>query len=68
MGRCDEAVAALRRVLSLDPRNARVHYNLADLLFECGRTGEAAPHWQAYLRLDQSSHWAAHARGCLGAG
>jgi tetratricopeptide (TPR) repeat protein len=31
-GRSDQAIAALRRVLSLDPRNARAHYNLADLL------------------------------------
>jgi Flp pilus assembly protein TadD len=65
LGRCDEAVAALRRTLSLDPRNARAHYNLADLLDECGRSGEAAPHWRAYLRLDQTSQWAAYARGRL---
>jgi hypothetical protein len=41
---------------------ADVHYNLADVLEELGRTAEARPHWQAYMQKDGSSQWAAYAQ------
>ena len=58
---------AFRRALALNPDDTRAHYNLADTLDELGRIGEAAPHWQAYLRRDAASQWAAHARKRLAA-
>ena len=42
--------------------NARAHYNLADTLDELGCNWEATPPWQAYLRHDQFSEWARHAK------
>ncbi len=58
----DEALAAFRRALELEPFYSDAHYNLADLLEELGRPREARPHWQAYLKADVQSPWAAHAR------
>jgi tetratricopeptide (TPR) repeat protein len=60
--RLPEAVAAYQNAIRLVPAYADAHYNLA-LAFE--RTGErrkALRHWTAYLKLDPSSRWAAHAR------
>jgi len=60
--RLPEAIAAYRSAIRLVPTYADAHYNLA-LAFE--RTGErrkALRHWTAYLKLDTSSRWAAHAR------
>jgi tetratricopeptide (TPR) repeat protein len=63
----DEACDAFRRALSIDAGDMRAHYNLADTLDEMGLVREAAPHWQAFLRFDTSSPWAAHARKRLAA-
>jgi tetratricopeptide (TPR) repeat protein len=60
--RLPEAITAYRSAIRLVPGYADAHYNLA-LAFE--RTGErrkALRHWTAYLKLDPSSRWAAHAR------
>ena len=60
--RLPEAIAAYRNAIRLVPTYADAHYNLA-LAFE--RTSErrnALRHWTAYLKLDPSSRWAAHAR------
>ncbi len=60
--RLPEAIAAYRNAIRLVPTYADAHYNLA-LAFE--RTGErrnALRHWTAYLKIDPSSRWAAHAR------
>jgi tetratricopeptide (TPR) repeat protein len=60
--RLPEAVAAYQSAIRLVPTYADAHYNLA-LAFE--RTAErrkALRHWTAYLKLDPSSRWAAHAR------
>jgi len=60
--RLPEAIAAYENAIRLVPTYADAHYNLA-LAFE--RTGErrkALRHWTAYLKLDPSSRWAAHAR------
>jgi tetratricopeptide (TPR) repeat protein len=66
LGRGQDAADAFQRVLELCPDDLRSIYNLADTLDELGRTQEAAPHWQAYLRQDSTSRWAAHARRQLG--
>jgi tetratricopeptide (TPR) repeat protein len=60
--RLPEAIAAYLNAIRLVPTYADAHYNLA-LAFE--RTSErrkALRHWTAYLKLDPSSRWAAHAR------
>lgn len=63
----DEACAAFRRALAIDASDLRAHYNLADTLDDMGLAREAAPHWQAFLRFDSASPWAAHARKRLAA-
>jgi tetratricopeptide (TPR) repeat protein len=62
LDRPEEACSAFRRALEADPGNDRAHYNLADTLDDLGFAAEAVPHWQAYLRGDRTSQWAAHAR------
>ncbi len=60
--RMSDAICAYRSAIRLVPTYADAHYNLA-LAYE--RTGErrlALRHWTAYLKLDASSRWAAHAR------
>jgi tetratricopeptide (TPR) repeat protein len=60
--RLPEAVNAYCTAISLVPTYADAHYNLA-LAYE--RTAErrmALRHWTAYLKLDSTSRWAAHAR------
>jgi tetratricopeptide (TPR) repeat protein len=58
----DEAVAALTRAIELSPCHADAIYNLADILERAGRRREARRHWRTYLKLDQNSPWADHAR------
>jgi tetratricopeptide (TPR) repeat protein len=63
LDRGEESIIAYRRAVSLAPRYADAHYNLA-LAYE--RKGERRPalrHWQAYVHLDRSGPWADHARG-----
>jgi tetratricopeptide (TPR) repeat protein len=62
VGQPEEAASALERALKTDPQYSDAHYNLADLLDETGSRAVARPHWRAYLRHDQQSQWAAHAR------
>ena len=61
--RIDESIAAYLKAVTLSPRYADAHYNLA-LAYE--RTGEhrnALRHWRAYVKLDNRGPWADHARG-----
>jgi hypothetical protein len=44
------------------PHYAWAHYNLADTLDEPKIHSEAADHWRAYLKYDQTSEHAEHAR------
>jgi tetratricopeptide (TPR) repeat protein len=62
----DDARAAFRTALTLEPGNADAHYNLADTLEQIGWTAEAREHWAAYLKYDQKSRWAMYARRRLG--
>ena len=61
--RLAEAILAYQRAIEIVPTYADAHYNLA-LAFE--RQGERRPalrHWMAYVRLDPTGPWAAHAKG-----
>ena len=58
----NEARNAFDRALTADPLYSDAHYNLADLLEERGDNKAALNHWRAYLRHDQDTEWAAHAR------
>ncbi|MGE0406764.1 MAG: tetratricopeptide repeat protein, partial [Candidatus Korobacteraceae bacterium] len=61
-GRIEEAVLSYQAALLLAPTYADAHYNLA-LAYEKLRSfRRALVHWRAYLRLDKSGPWSAHAR------
>lgn len=61
-GRCDESVAAAKRAVALAPEDAAALYSLADALDETDCCDEAGECWRAYLRLDDASDFAEHAR------
>ena len=63
--RMDDAIAAYRRAIELQPGYADAHYNLALTLERHGRRRTALPHWTAYLQLDGTGPWAQHARAQL---
>ena len=50
-GRTADAERYWREALSIKPSAAHVHLYLAELLDEANRTGEALPHYRAYLEL-----------------
>jgi tetratricopeptide (TPR) repeat protein len=52
----------LRLAVKILPHYADAHYNLALICEKLGLLGEARQHWQRYLELDPSSHWADIAR------
>lgn len=54
--RHEEAVAAWRRVLELDPRNAPAHNNVAATLTTLGAAAEGIPHYRQALAIDPSLH------------
>ncbi len=60
----EEATQALQQAIALGYADA--YYNLADLLDEQGRSLEAQPYWQAFLRHDPGGPWARYARSKLG--
>src|SRR5262249_2748234 len=62
LGQYEDAVAALRTALEINPNYADAHYSLGDVLEQIGRRDEALKHWQAYLKHDNVSRWAEHAR------
>jgi tetratricopeptide (TPR) repeat protein len=64
-GRLPEAIASLERAVAIDPDYADAIFNLALLLQRSQRTIEAGFHWRKYLKLDESSPWAARARKAL---
>jgi hypothetical protein len=51
-GQLDEAIAAWKKVLELDPRNAQAHMNLGVALEWQGNLSEAATHLQKARELD----------------
>jgi len=61
--RLDESIAAYTQAVTLAPRYADAHYNLALAYERKGERRHALRHWQSYIRLDNRGPWADHARG-----
>jgi tetratricopeptide (TPR) repeat protein len=66
MGQPELALAAFRGALAYHPEYPDVHYHLARMLDELGRSDDAREHWQQFLRLSPDSPWADEARERLG--
>jgi tetratricopeptide (TPR) repeat protein len=60
--RLPESITAYRTAIHLVPTYADAHYNLALCYERLGERRAALRHWTAYLKLDQKSRWAVHAR------
>lgn len=61
-GRLPEAIRVYKVALQLAPTYADAHYNLALAYEKTKDHRKALNHWRAYVALDKSSAWAAHAR------
>ncbi len=61
-GRIQEAIRTYKTALQLAPTYADAHYNLALAYEKIRDQRKALNHWRAYVNLDKSSAWAAHAR------
>ncbi len=55
--------AAYLKAVTLSPRYADAHYNLALAYERTGQHRTALRHWRAYVKLDNRGPWADHARG-----
>ena len=66
-GRCDEAMAELRRALLLRPDFAEAHHQLGNLLKSCGRHAEARSSLREAVRLEprQAAMWLNLGVACL---
>lgn len=64
-GQSELAVAAYQGALALHDDYPDVQYNLARLLDQLNRTGEAEWHWRRFLQLAPGSPWADEARARL---
>src|SRR5271155_543478 len=62
-GRLLNAVDSYKTALRLSSGYADAHYNLALAYEKLKQPRLALRHWEAYLKLDGSTPWAAHARG-----
>lgn len=65
-GRLEEAIRIYKTALQLAPTYADAHYNLALAYEKVKDWRKALYHWKAYVGLDRSSAWAAHARSQIG--
>jgi tetratricopeptide (TPR) repeat protein len=61
-GRVGEAIQAYKTALQLAPTYADAHYNLALAHEKMKEPRKALRHWSAYVKLDTTGPWAAHAR------
>lgn len=61
-GRVQEAIQTYKSALVLAPTYADAHYNLALAYEKLREPRKALKHWQAYVKLDTSGPWSAHAR------
>ena len=62
LGQFDEALAAQREALALDPGFATAHYGAALVYLKRGQTAAAREHFEQYVRLDPSGYWARRAQ------
>lgn len=65
LGQNEFAIATFRGALDHHPDFPDVHYHLARLLDESGKTDAATAHWEAFLQLAPKSPWAEEARNRL---
>ena len=65
LGQSEFAIATFRGALDHHPDFPDVHYHLARLLDESGKTDAATTHWEAFLQLAPKSPWAEEARDRL---
>jgi len=65
LGQTEFAIATFRGALDHHPDFPDVHYHLARLLDESGKTDAAKTHWEAFLQLAPKSPWAEEARNRL---
>lgn len=65
LGQTELAIATFRGALDHHPDFPDVHYHLARLLDESGKTDAAMTHWEAFLQLAPKSPWAEEARNRL---
>jgi tetratricopeptide (TPR) repeat protein len=61
-GRVDDAIRTYLNALQLAPTYADAHYNLALAYEKVKQPRKALKHWQAYVKLDSTGPWSAHAR------
>lgn len=61
-GELESALQAFRVALDVHPDYPDAHWHLAEVLHQLGRSGEAVPHWETYLRFDSRGPWADQAR------
>jgi tetratricopeptide (TPR) repeat protein len=61
-GRVAAAIQAYNTALQLAPTYGDAHYNLALAYEKVREPRKALKHWRAYVKLDSSGPWAAHAR------
>jgi len=61
-GRVAEAIETYQTALQLAPTYADAHYNLALAFEKIKEPRKALKHWRAYVKLDGTGPWAAHAR------
>ncbi len=61
-GRVSEAIRTYEAALMLAPTYADAHYNLALAYEKLKQPRRALRHWRAYVNLDSSGPWSAHAR------
>ncbi len=55
--RVTEALSAFDAALAIHGDLPEAHFHKAELLHRAGRSGEAVPHWQMYLRFDSRGPW-----------
>lgn len=65
LGQLDEAFAAQRAALDVDPDFANAHYGLAQIHRQRGDHGAARVHFERYLRLAPKGYWARRAQAEL---
>ena len=58
----DSALEAFKIALNVHPDYPEAHLHRAEVLHQLGRTAEAVPHWQTYLKFVDRGPWADNTR------